>query len=182
MHPAQPSHRGGAYTEPPAQRKKSTVKSNLKRKRKRDSQYAPSADPPLDDGGSVDMSLDEETVSPARTREHVQPGSPAYTPNSPTLYPSVPTAGPQLPDRLRGTNPYLPQPPHQSAAAAPRHASPTTSGIYPPMGSSLATPLTREEATTRAVNAQWWAGYWFAMSEVMPSVGELERTQEALQR
>lgn len=30
--------------------------------------------------------------------------------------------------------------------------------------------LTKEEATTRAVNAQWWAGYWFAMSEVSPHV------------
>lgn len=41
--------------------------------------------------------------------------------------------------------------------------------MYPEMGAtSGGQPLTKEEATTRAVNAQWWAGYWFAMSEVGP--------------
>jgi hypothetical protein len=45
------------------------------------------------------------------------------------------------------------------------------SGVYPGMGSSgfvSGTEMTRETATMRAVNAQWWAGYWFAMSEVRP--------------
>lgn len=130
------------------------------------------------------MSLDETIASPRTIHPH--PGSPAYTPNSPTLYPTTTPAGPPLPDRLTRTapNPYLPNshpqhhPHHQLRAP-----SPTTTGIYPSMGATTnAAPLTREEATTRAVNAQWWAGYWFAMSEVMPSVAQLEQTQEALQR
>lgn len=135
------------------------------------------------------MSLDEETVGEARDGITLQrPGSPAYTPNSPTLYPSKTPAGPALPSYLTNPtpNPYLPQSqtiyqptPNPPAPAYP----PTTSGIYPSMGStSNAAPLTREEATTRAVNAQWWAGYWFAMSEVMPTVAQVEQTQEGLQR
>ncbi|GHJ84919.1 hypothetical protein NliqN6_1321 [Naganishia liquefaciens] len=193
---------GGAYTEPPAQRKKSTVKSNLKRKRKRESQMAAQAVQAQDDEDrSVDMSLDEETVGEVVTRD--VPASPAYTPNSPTLYSSTTTpAGPALPSYLAAgtiTNPYLrqPEPTHQPAPPAPPAPPatatatptptaypPTISGIYPSMGStSNAAPLTREEATTRAVNAQWWAGYWFAMSEVMPSVAQVEQTQQqGLQR
>lgn len=144
-----------------------------------------------DDDGSVDMSLDEETVAQARDGSALQqPASPTYTPNSPTLYPSTTPAGPALPAYLTNPtpNPYLPQTQttYQPAQPAPPIATtypPTTSGIYPSMGStSNAAPLTREEATTRAVNAQWWAGYWFAMSEVMPSVAQVEQTQEGLQR
>lgn len=55
--------------------------------------------------------------------------------------------------------------------------------MYPEMGATGGgQALTREDATTRAVNAQWWAGYWFAMSEVMPSRAELEQTQSQMQR
>ena len=45
----------------------------------------------------------------------------------------------------------------------------STSGVYPSMGLSgftSTTEMNREVAMSRAVNAQWWAGYWFAMSEV----------------
>jgi DNA-directed RNA polymerase II subunit RPB1 len=47
----------------------------------------------------------------------------------------------------------------------------STSGVYPSMGLSgftSSTEMNREVAMSRAVNAQWWAGYWFAMSEVSP--------------
>lgn len=50
---------------------------------------------------------------------------------------------------------------------------PTATGVYPEMGTGSGVALrmggfsiSREEAAMRAVNAQWWAGYWYAMSEV----------------
>jgi hypothetical protein len=58
--------------------------------------------------------------------------------------------------------------PTQSSRRDPTYDS-TASGVYPSMGMSGFTSgveMNREVAVSRAVNAQWWAGYWFAMSEV----------------
>ena len=39
--------------------------------------------------------------------------------------------------------------------------------------------MNREVAVSRAVNAQWWAGYWFAMSEVSrASCGIVSRSDQ----
>ncbi|KAJ9117064.1 hypothetical protein QFC24_006523 [Naganishia onofrii] len=216
------AYQGNTNSEAGSTRKKSTVRTNLKRKRKRE-ELARAAEmnenmvqPVVGDGsheadGSLDMELDEEDVQ--EQDEPVQPYvvehnpyaqaplSPAYTPASPPLYASKPLAttanqhGPSLPDRITRQrlpaaqpseripqNPYLPalkqqQPPPQQHApysqqptAQPSTASayaPSSSGMYPEMGATGGgIPVTKEEASTRAVNAQWWAGYWFAMSEV----------------
>lgn len=75
---------------------------------------------------------------------------------------------------------YQPQPVYRVAQPQPSQARPrapqqdptydaTSSGVYPSMGTSgfsSGVEMNREVAVSRAVNAQWWAGYWFAMSEV----------------
>jgi hypothetical protein len=78
----------------------------------------------------------------------------------------------QRPQQYQPQQP-MPAPP---ARSGPPQASrqdptydPTGSGVYPSMGMSGFTSgveMNREVAVSRAVNAQWWAGYWFAMSEV----------------
>ncbi|KAJ9095699.1 hypothetical protein QFC21_005571 [Naganishia friedmannii] len=232
-----PTSAGNAYlgngnSEAGSTRKKSTVRTNLKRKRKREelARAAETSENALQAGtgggrheadGSLDMELDEEDeqVQDEPVRPYVvehnpyarAPLSPAYTPASPPLYASKPASatqhGPSLPDRISRQrfppqptdripqNPYLQAPQqqqqqpttyNQQPTAQPSSVStyaPSSSGLYPEMGATGGgIPVTKEEASTRAVNAQWWAGYWFAMSEVMPSQAQLEQTQLQLQR
>ncbi|KAJ9111363.1 hypothetical protein QFC19_001131 [Naganishia cerealis] len=223
------AYSGNAYTDAGSTRKKSTVRTNLKRKRKREEmargaatgENGPEAgvvNERCDADGSLDMELDHEDEQiqdeRARSDNNVDknpyvhaPLSPAYTPASPPTYASnTGTAiqhGPSLPDRITRQrmpqttehapqNPYMTAPQqHQSfqqptALPAARTSSgyaPSSSGLYPEMGATGGGfPVTKEEASTRAVNAQWWAGYWFAMSEVMPSLAQLENPQSQLQR
>ncbi|KAJ9114718.1 hypothetical protein QFC22_005594 [Naganishia vaughanmartiniae] len=236
-----PAYQGNGNSEAGSTRKKSTVRTNLKRKRKREElarAAETSGNATLDAktgagrdeaDGSLDMELDEddEQAQHEPVRSYVTesnpyaqaPLSPAYTPASPPLYASNPNPttaptphGPSLPDRITRQrfpaqptdgipqNPYLPPRQQQqqqqqqqqtttyhrqpAAQQSPLSAyAPSSSGLYPEMGASGGgIPVTKEEASTRAVNAQWWAGYWFAMSEVMPSVAQLEQTQSQLQR
>ena len=78
----------------------------------------------------------------------------------------------QRPQQYQPQQPMPPAParsgPPQASRQDPTY-DPTGSGVYPSMGMSGFTSgveMNREVAVSRAVNAQWWAGYWFAMSEV----------------
>lgn len=80
----------------------------------------------------------------------------------------------QHPPSQNGHRPSAPNPnPAQQRGRQDPTYEASTSGVYPSMGLSgftSATEMNREVAMSRAVNAQWWAGYWFAMSEVSADV------------
>lgn len=116
---------------------------------------------------------------------------PSTTPKKMPNYASL--ASPSPPTVTRGVGSSSVARPTRSAAAAagspdPSYA-PTTTGVYPPMGTSSfmsggSMTMSRQVASMRATNAQWWAGYWFALSEVLPDgnydqVGQIPDGQQA---
>lgn len=107
------------------------------------------------------------------------PTSPAFAPASPRVIPRPSRA--QQPGSRTLPDDDRPQP-----GALPY--DPTASGLYPPMGGHGVGPaqaqamrsagpglgtaigIGKEEASVRAANALYWAGYWQAMSEVRPGL------------